>query len=88
MLLPMLRLDIVPTSERRTAWTDELVDRARLAIGAVLPLRDTERDFLDRLNDRGDIAPELITKDAALQSRLRTHPGLLWKAQNVKEYRG
>ena len=45
-------------------------------------------EFLRRLNDNGDIAPELLTGDAGLQETIRLHPGLLWKALNVRKHRG
>jgi hypothetical protein len=54
----------------------------------VLPFESHELEFLTRLNERGEIAPELITDEAELQSVIRSHPGLLWKAINVREYRG
>jgi len=44
--------------------------------------------FLDRLNDRGDIAPELITGDPDMQATIREHPGLRWKALNVMKHHG
>jgi hypothetical protein len=31
--------------------------------------------------------PELLTDDVALQAKLREHPGLRWKAVNVRRHR-
>lgn len=45
-------------------------------------------EFLRRLNDEGEIAPELITDDSAMQATVREHPGLTWKAFNVRNHRG
>jgi hypothetical protein len=53
-------------------------------MSAVLPLTENERAFLERLNGAGDIAPELITDEPAMQAIVRDHPGLQWKALNVK----
>ena len=39
------------------------------------------------LNDRGEIAPELVTRDGAMQAALREHPALRWKSLNVKQHR-
>jgi hypothetical protein len=34
----------------------------------VLPLSAHELDFLERLNSAGDIVPDLLTEDAAMQA--------------------
>lgn len=57
-------------------------------MAAVLPLAANELEFLERLNGAGDIAPELLTADLALQAILREHPGLKWKALNVRKHIG
>lgn len=57
-------------------------------MSVVLPLRAEELEFLDRLNDQGDIAPQILTADKDLQSTIRAHPGLKWKALNVRKHRG
>ena len=54
----------------------------------VLPFADHEREFLERLNGKGEIAPEVLTDDQRLLDVIRTHPGLLWKALNVRRRRG
>jgi hypothetical protein len=40
------------------------------------------------LNDLGEITPELISGDLTLQAIVREHPGLKWKALNVRQHRG
>jgi hypothetical protein len=87
-LVPMLRGDVVPDHKRLDEWTRNLVAECRDMLSLLLPLEPQEREFLDRLNDRGEIAPELLTDDAALQVILRSHPGLLWKALNVRKHQG
>lgn len=57
-------------------------------MAAVLPLEAHELEFLARLNGEGDIVPELLTADPATQTTIRGHPGLEWKAQNVKQRLG
>jgi len=59
--------------------------RDRLSV--VLPLEDHEREFLERLNGTGDIVPELLTADSVMLGLIRDHPGLTWKALNVKQHR-
>jgi len=54
----------------------------------ILPLDDDELEFVRRLNDEGEIAPALVTGDPRMQAIIRQHPGLRWKAQNVRQYFG
>jgi len=42
---------------------------------------------IDRLNDRGEILPELLTNEPAMQATIREHPALRWKALNAREHR-
>ncbi len=88
LLIPMLRGDVAPARDRVEEWSAQLLAECRELLSVVLPLEPSERDFLDRLNDRGEIVPELLTDEPALQDRIRTHPGLLWKALNVKKHMG
>lgn len=87
-LLPVLRGDVAPARERLVEWTDDLVSDCRDLLSVVLPFEPNEREFLDRLNDRGEIAPQLLTGDAALGEIIRWHPGLRWKALNVRKRHG
>lgn len=87
-LVPMLRADRGPAKRDVAAWTERLVAECRERLSLVLPLKDQEVEFLRRLSDEGIIAAELLTTDPAMQTTLREHPGLLWKALNVRKYRG
>ncbi len=87
-LVPMLRGDVAPDRKKLDEWTRCLVAECRDMLSLLLPFEPEEREFLDRLNDRGEIAPELLTDDADLQTILRSHPGLLWKAINARKHRG
>jgi len=64
------------------------VEHCRDLLSVVLPLTATEIEFLERLNDRGEIVPDLLTSDAGVQSTIASHPGLRWKALNVRKHRG
>jgi len=86
-LVPLLRAGLAPTREDLAAWSDRLVAECRDCLSAVLPLRAEEVEFLEHLNDRGEIAPELLTADEPMQRLLRGHPGLRWKALNVRRHR-
>lgn len=87
-LVPMLRLDVRPAKAEIAAWTAALVRETRDLMAAVLPLAAHELEFLERLNGAGDIAPELLTDDAVMRAIIRDHPGLKWKALNVKKRLG
>lgn len=65
-----------------------LVEECRDLLGAVLPLEQDEIEFLTRLNDGGEIVPRLLTEDSTEQQIIASHPGLLWKALNVRKHSG
>ncbi len=87
-LLPLLR-----SGEREAAgppkrWASRLVSECRAELKRLLPLKAGERKFLDALLDDGDLKPSLLTRDPSLAERLKSHPGLTWKALNVRRHRG
>ena len=87
-LVPMLRADVRPKESEIASWTEALVRETRELMAAVLPLQARELEFLERLNGAGEIAPELLTDDPAMQALIRDQPGLKWKALNVKRRLG
>lgn len=74
--------------ERLKQWTEQLVSDCRESLSVLLPMRAEEMEFLERLNEQGEISGELLTGDEGLQSIINSHPGLLWKAMNVRKHRG
>ncbi len=89
-----LEQKLIPTL--RTAGSDEirkdrfgegLVEDCHNLLAGLLPFTAPEQEFLDRILDRGEIAPELLTGDEALQNRIRRHPLLEWKAVNVRSHK-
>ncbi len=87
-LLPLLSEGAVRDMGTESGWARRLVEECRDALGIVLPLQDHEREFLDRLLDHGQIKPSILTKDAELIKRIQRHPGLEWKALNVRQFKG
>lgn len=87
-LTPVLRAGVAPERGEVPAWTARLVSECRELLEFLLPLRTNELEFLTRLNERGQITGGLLTDDARLQSVIELHPGLLWKALNVRRHRG
>ncbi len=86
-LLPLLRKD-AGELESISHWAERLVEETRNALESLLPFTESEKEFLDRLLEYGEIEPALITEDQGLAARIRRHPGLGWKALNVREFRG
>ena len=87
-LVPLLRGQETPRRSELAQWTQALLSDCRELLSTVLPLADRGREFLECLNGKGEIRPEALTDDRRLRDIIRTHPGLLWKAQNVRQYRG
>ena len=79
---------LAPARGQIAEWTDKLVSDCRGLLSAVLPLTPDEAEFIRRLNDTGDIAPDLLTGDATVQANIQNYPGLRWKAVNVKKHFG
>jgi hypothetical protein len=87
-LVPMLRSHLAPARGEVTTWLDKLVAECRERLAIVLPLAAHELEFLEQLNGEGHIAPELLTVEPQMQAIIRDHPGLRWKALNVKKRPG
>jgi predicted nucleotidyltransferase component of viral defense system len=87
-LVPMLRADVRPRDDQISTWAAALVNETRALMEQVLPLEARELAFIERLNGAGEIAPELLTNDPALQEIIHEQPGLEWKALNVKKRLG
>jgi hypothetical protein len=86
-LISTLRADAVPSEQDLAGWVEQLVSVCRSRMSVFFPFRENESEFLDRLNEKGEIAPELLTDDKRLGEVIRTHPGLLWKTLNVRKRR-
>jgi predicted nucleotidyltransferase component of viral defense system len=86
-LLPLLRDGAREVGKSPDAWAKRLVKECRSRLKAVLPLTDPEKKFLDGILERGEIDAALLTRDSALAGRITNHPGLGWKALNVREYK-
>lgn len=86
-LLPTLGSDAVAQIGSPTGWAARLIDECRQALGLVLPFSDTEREFLDRLLDHGEIEPGLLNDDKGWAQEIKQHPLLQWKAINVRRHK-
>lgn len=86
-LMPVLQSDALSDIGDRGTWAQRLVDECRAGLDVVLPLQRNEVQFLDLLLEHGEIRPDLLTADHEMQERIRIHPGILWKALNVRKHK-
>jgi predicted nucleotidyltransferase component of viral defense system len=87
-LLPLLRREpgAAPPDARALA---EALDRGLApAVERILSWRAGERAFLDALMERGEIRPEFLSDDPALQRRIEAQPMLRWKRIHVRRRKG
>jgi predicted nucleotidyltransferase component of viral defense system len=87
-VLPLLRGREAPSRTSVAAWTQALVSDCRDLLSRVLPFAPRELEFLTRLNEHGEVLPELLTENEQLRKAIRSQPGLRWKAMNVQRHRG
>src|SRR5699024_3640648 len=73
-LLPVLSTHSVSRSTKPEKWAAQLVAECRDALSVVLPFSQAEREFLDRLLDRGKIRPALLGVDEGITERVQKHP--------------
>lgn len=83
-LIPVLASSVLVGITDTIAWARHLVTYCQERFTELLPLKAEEQEFLDRLLDFGEIVPTLLTNDSIMQSRIQTHPAILWKAKNVQ----
>ncbi len=86
-LLPLLRKN-AEELQSITRWAECLVEETRNALESLLLFTASEKEFLDRLLDYGEIVPSLLSDDEGFAERISQHPGLEWKAINVREFKG
>lgn len=87
-LVPVLNQGVVPGKADLQTWALDLVSECREGMKRFLPLPPEHLEFLNRLNDQGEIVPELVTQDAGMCALLQAHPMMNWKAVNVRQFRG
>jgi hypothetical protein len=86
-LVPLLRADLRQGRKAMSDLAVELRDACRRALSEVFPFSESEMSFLNLLLDKGEIEPALLTSDENLQGKIKMHPMLEWKAQNVRAFK-
>lgn len=87
-LLPVMQQNTIVDKKSHEKWALEMLKTCQAALSYLLPFNKDELTFLNKLLDEGEIIPSLLTSDKNLQDRIYANPGLVWKAQNVKKFRG
>jgi predicted nucleotidyltransferase component of viral defense system len=64
-------------------WAKKLVEECKSSLSLVLPFKKNEIEFLERLQKFGEIKPELLTDNADFCERVKSHPLLHWRAQQL-----
>lgn len=86
-LIPLLRARTIQGIKSTKAWATAVKKECRIGLKSVLPFNAPEKNFLDGILDRGDIDPSLLTDAKDLADRIANHPGLQWKALNVRQFK-
>lgn len=86
-LIPVLKTDYVAEIGDIEVLARHMIEQCRKGLQRLLPFSDKEREFLDRLLDYGEICPRLITLEDDMIALIANHPGILWKALNVKNHK-
>jgi predicted nucleotidyltransferase component of viral defense system len=87
-LLPVLCTAAAEEMAAPAQWASAMVNECRQALSAVLPFTGSEREFLDRILDHGEIKAALLTSDPGMAERIASHPMLQWKVQHVRRHTG
>lgn len=83
-LIATLPAGTVQTSEKE--YLEYLIQECRQKLQIILPFSKSEKEFLQAINHKGEILPELVSSDKAMQENILHHPMLAWKILNVKNY--
>lgn len=85
-LIPMLSKSVVD-EYRKSDFLPRFLESVEMNLSPLLAHSDAEQEFLELILGHGEIRPDLITSDSTLKEKIEMHPGLLWKAKNVRAFR-
>lgn len=84
-LIPVLKLVGAPDAKQYEKYAGDLVADCKKLMAPLFPLRENEREFISALRDKGELLPELLSKDDAFIEKVKMHPGLLRRADMSKK---
>lgn len=82
-LIPVLNQKFLKAQSDWFAWTNHLLNACREALCSLFPLKENEREFLDKLHDHGVLEASLLTTDENMIEKINSHPLLKWKVQLI-----
>ena len=85
-LIPTLNMEILAEYSQYKEFSKKLLKDCKKSLSILLPLKSDEIEFLDRLLDKGEIIPSILTSDEDLIKRISNQPLLEWKALNVRKF--
>jgi predicted nucleotidyltransferase component of viral defense system len=80
-LIPVLPKDTLKKGLDWPAWIGHMLAECQRGLQRILPLRENEREFLDRLLDHGEIKAPLLTESTAMIDTINSHPLIHWTSQ-------
>ncbi len=87
-LIPVLSSHLIRNIKSSSQWANKIVNECREAlIEQLLPLQENEIEFLNQLNDHGQVCANLLTTDNDLIQKINANPGIQWKAYNVAKFK-
>lgn len=86
-LIPVLKSSEAPgyNFKEVESWANTLVETCRDGLKLILPFQEHEIEFLSRLQQHGEIKPELISQDSELCDRILKHPLLRWRIMQLRK---
>lgn len=87
MLIPLLRKADLAKRDNSEIWAEKILTGCKSALENLFPFRENEANFLNELLENGKIDASLITQDQSLQKRIHLNPALLWKAENIRQFK-
>lgn len=82
-LIPVLKTNKAPAtnSQAVSTWANHLTNECRNALEKIVSFQENEIEFLERLQEFGEIRPELLSNDTNFCQRVLEHPLLIWRAK-------
>ncbi len=83
-LIPVLKLEQIQAINDIKSWAATLQESCKKALCFLFPLTKAEIEFINTINQQGEIKPCLVTNDPDMTFILENHPALNWKALQAK----
>ncbi len=81
----MCQKDLPKTPDRLKKWSEELLYELKKGLRLLLPLQESQKEFINQVRNSGVIKPNLITADSDLLEKIPLQPGLLWAIECAKK---